>query len=160
MRARLDNIVEKKLLVLVGDANGADRAVQQYLKGKGHDRVVVFCTNGECRNNLGGWPVHNVPFAHKRRDFAFYSAKDRCMTEEATVGFMIWDGESRGTEANIVRLLEAGKKVVVYSQLLKGIATLHALPDWEALKAKAQKAVDAGADSDSVVQAEARTSIF
>ena len=31
VRSRLDRIVDQKLPVLVGDANGADRSVQQYL---------------------------------------------------------------------------------------------------------------------------------
>ena len=43
VRRRLDNIVEKRLPVLVGDANGADKAVQRYLQSKHYDLVAVFC---------------------------------------------------------------------------------------------------------------------
>lgn len=36
------------------------------------------------------------------------------MTEEADFGFMLWDGESKGTLNNILNLIERGKYVVVY----------------------------------------------
>ena len=38
------------------------------------------------------------------------------MAAEATVGLMLWDGESRGTLLNVVRLAAQGKPVVVYNQ--------------------------------------------
>jgi hypothetical protein len=53
VRKRLDEIIRKQLFVLVGDANGADKAVQNYLHERGYDRVEVFCTGGHCRNNVG-----------------------------------------------------------------------------------------------------------
>ncbi|HET9227171.1 MAG TPA: putative addiction module antidote protein, partial [Thermoanaerobaculia bacterium] len=49
LRRRLDQIIDKKLHVLLGDANGADKAVQAYLKERSYPNVVVFCTGGECR---------------------------------------------------------------------------------------------------------------
>jgi hypothetical protein len=36
------------------------------------------------------------------------------MAQEATVGFMLWDGESRGTLLNVLRLVAQEKPVVVY----------------------------------------------
>jgi predicted Rossmann fold nucleotide-binding protein DprA/Smf involved in DNA uptake len=53
VKRRLDNIIEKGFTVVVGDANGVDKAVQQYLASKHHENVVVFCMAGQCRNNLG-----------------------------------------------------------------------------------------------------------
>ena len=55
VRQRLDRIIEKKIQVLIGDANGADKAVQMYLRSRGYYRVQVFCMDGVCRNNVGGW---------------------------------------------------------------------------------------------------------
>jgi hypothetical protein len=60
VRQELDRIVEKSLKVLVGDANGADKAVQSYLKSKNYDLVEVFCAGRTCRNNVGRWPVRTV----------------------------------------------------------------------------------------------------
>jgi hypothetical protein len=36
------------------------------------------------------------------------------MAKDATCGFMLWDGESKGTLANVVNLLSAHKKVLLY----------------------------------------------
>ena len=36
------------------------------------------------------------------------------MAKDASWGFMLWDGESKGTLANVVNLLNARKKVLLY----------------------------------------------
>jgi len=133
VRRRLDRIVQKGLAVLIGDAHGADKAVQQYLHGNGYERVEVFCTNGTCRNNLGGWTVRSVPASGKRRDFSFYAAKDRAMAEEATVGLMLWDGESVGTLMNVLRLVRRGRTVVVYLAARRGFVDVRGEADWSRL---------------------------
>lgn len=115
VRRRIDNIVDKRLTVIVGDANGVDKAVQQYLSSKNYSNVVVFCMGGGCRNNVGDWPTRTIMAADPaRRDFAYYSTKDRAMAEEADYGLMLWDGRSRGTLTNIIHLVRGGKPVVVY----------------------------------------------
>ncbi|MFQ5913461.1 MAG: hypothetical protein ACE5JS_09785 [Nitrospinota bacterium] len=123
-------MIEKGFPVLVGDANGADKAVQQYLKSRGYDRVEVFCTEGECRNNLGNWTVRVVPASPGKKGFHYYATKDQRMAEEASVGFMIWDGKSIGTLANIFRLVKQHKKVVVYMVPTKEFSTLRDEADW------------------------------
>jgi hypothetical protein len=134
IRNRLDEIIRKQLLVLVGDANGADKAVQRYLSARGYDRVEVFCTEDECRNNLGRWKVNSVSAPHvARRSFEFYSVKDQKMAEESSVGLMLWDGKSRGTLSNAQRLLEQGKKVVVWIASKRKFETLGSLNDWHRL---------------------------
>jgi hypothetical protein len=125
VKRRLDNIVNKRLTVLIGDANGADRAVQHYLASKRYDDVIVFCIAGECRNNVGKWPVRNiVPLEEARRDFAYYAAKDRAMADETDYGLMLWDGKSRGTLTSVVDLMRQGKLVVVYFAPGKSFYTL------------------------------------
>jgi hypothetical protein len=115
VKRRIDNIVDKGFTVIVGDANGVDKAVQRYLNGRNYTHVEVFCMKGDCRNNVGGWPTRAITAADTgRRDFAYYSTKDRAMAEEADYGLMLWDGRSRGTLTNIVHLVREGKPVVVY----------------------------------------------
>jgi hypothetical protein len=63
--------------------------------------------------------------------FGFYSSKDRVMADEATVGFMIWDGKSKGTLMNVVRLLNAGKSAAVYLSALNKFVSLKSRADWE-----------------------------
>jgi hypothetical protein len=115
VQQRLDRIVEKNLPVVIGDANGADKAVQQYLHSKRYPNVEVFCAGSFCRNNVGNWKLRRVPSETRERGFDFYAAKDRLMSHEATIGLMIWDGESLGTLLNVLRLLRQHKKAVVYN---------------------------------------------
>ena len=114
VRDRVDRIIEKGLPVVVGDANGADKAVQAYLHARRYSRVEVFSSTDVPRNNLGGWGVRVVAPPHTRRDFDFYATKDRAMASAASVGLMIWDGHSRGTLMNALRLVAQGKPAVVY----------------------------------------------
>jgi hypothetical protein len=130
----MDNIIEKGLIVLVGDANGVDKAVQSYFSKKQYSNVQVFCMEGTCRNNIGNWPTHAVSAANpSRRDFAYYSTKDRVMTDEANYGLMLWDGESRGTLTSIVDLVGGGKPVVVYFSPTKVFHSLRNSSDLDVL---------------------------
>lgn len=115
VRQRLDNITSQGFAVLVGDANGADKAVQLYLHSKHYQNVEVFCTEGVCRNNVGNWPLRPVPADTRERNADFYSAKDRVMAQEATHGLMLWDGKSIGTLMNLQRLVSHDKKAVLYT---------------------------------------------
>ena len=112
-RTRIDNIVERGLAVLVGDANGADRAVQKYLVEAQYDKVTVYCSGETSRNNVGQWETRTVNAGQRERNFQFYAAKDREMARHAKFGLMIWDGKSPGTVLNILRLVQASKKSVL-----------------------------------------------
>jgi len=110
---RLDGILAKNLPIVIGDAQGADKSVQQYLYSRGYRDVEVFCSGTRCRNNVGNWPTRQVAVNSSRRDFDFYATKDLRMSEEASFGLMIWDGESAGTLMNVLRLAKQNKKVVI-----------------------------------------------
>lgn len=130
MKHRIDNIVDRGFTVILGDANGADKAVQQYLNERGYRSVIVFCTEGSCRNNVGDWSTRAVPAANPtRKDFAYYRAKDQAMVKEADYGLMLWDGQSRGTLANIVGLVQRRRPLVVYVAPLKSFYTLRQADD-------------------------------
>lgn len=114
IRERADNIVAKGFKILIGDANGADKAMQKYLAEKGYKNVMVFCMSGTCRNNLGNWQTKTVSPNRDKKDFMYFAAKDKEMSEQADYGFMLWDGESKGTLNNIINLLQDNKSVLVY----------------------------------------------
>ena len=101
VRKRIDNIIEKEFPILIGDANGADKAVQQYLHSNHYKNVEVFCSDGICRNNIGDWEIRSISVGTRKRNVQFYSAKDRIMAQEATFGLMLWDGKSIGTLLNV-----------------------------------------------------------
>lgn len=141
VRKRLDTIVANGLPVLVGDANGADKAIQLYLHSKSYENVEVFCTDGSCRNNVGGWAVRRVPAATSQRNAEFYSAKDRAMAQEATVGLMVWDGKSVGTLMNVQRLLNLHKKAVVYAVPEREFMEFRTLEQWDAFVSSRSQAL-------------------
>jgi hypothetical protein len=111
--SKLDELIGRQCLIFVGDASGADKAVQQHFARRGYEHVLVYCMD-ECRNNVGNWPTKNITSPSSRRDFAYYVAKDRAMARDAKCGIMLWDGKSKGTLNNIQQLIASGKKTLVY----------------------------------------------
>ena len=110
---RLAALLEGAPAVLIGDAAGADAALQHVLHARGYRRVEIFCSDGLCRHNLGNWPVRAVPTGRRTRDAQFYAVKDRAMAEAATDGLMVWDGRSPGTIGNARRLVAQDKPVMI-----------------------------------------------
>lgn len=129
IRERADNIIANGYVVLIGDANGADRAMQEYLAEKTYRHVLVFCAGSTCRNNVGGWETRFVPSGRAQRDFQHYVTRDKKMLEEADYGFMVWDGKSKGTLNQIVNLIEADKSVLLYFSPEKRFLTLKSRND-------------------------------
>jgi hypothetical protein len=113
IRERLDDLVTRGCTIFIGDANGADKAVQVYLAERHYTKVVVFCVD-ECRNNIGSWPTRKIAAPNNRRDFSYYAAKDIVMSQEAQCGVMLWDAKSKGTLQNMLNLVGAGKRTLVY----------------------------------------------
>jgi hypothetical protein len=107
-------MVDHGLTILVGDANGADRALQAHFAERGYSDVIVYCSNNVCRNNLGNWSVRCVETDARPGSRSFYEAKDLAMARDAEYGLMIWDGHSSGTLNNILILTEQRKIVSVY----------------------------------------------
>jgi len=139
IRDRIDDVViHRGHTVIVGDANGADKAVQQYLAERRYPHVVVFCVEN-CRNNVGAWPTRNVEPPTGSAGFAYYSAKDLVMSEEAKCGLMLWDGKSKGTLQNMLKLIGAGKRALVYFAPTKDFHALGNEADLQALLARCRK---------------------
>lgn len=114
VKEHTDNIIANGYLILLGDANGADKSMQKYLAEKNYRNVLVFCMGDTCRNNIGKWKTRNVHSSRNKKDFNYYITKDILMSDEADYGFMLWDGKSKGTLNNILNLCERNKKVLVY----------------------------------------------
>ena len=111
---KLEHIINEHLTVLVGDASGADKAVQTFLNDAGYRSVVVYCMDGKCRHNVGNWEEYSVDSEGKIKNFQYFAMKDRKMSEDADYGLMLWDGKSKGTLNNVLNVLEAQKKSRVY----------------------------------------------
>jgi hypothetical protein len=139
---RLDTIIAKGFQILVGDANGADKAVQRYLADRSYPNVLVHCVKDHCRNNVGNWRTREVAAPRGAKGFDYYSLKDRAMAETAKYGLMLWDGNSKGTVNNVVNLSRDHKPVAVYVAPTREFRTIKSFDDLKGLLAQG--------DSDSV----------
>ena len=127
---QIDNVLNEGCTVLIGDANGVDKAVQSYLSAKQYPEVVVFCVEGKWRNNVGNWPVKSIEAADvSQEDSDYFSAKDRVMARECEYGFLIWDGRSPGTLTNMIDLMKEAKPIIVYVTRQKRFYTLWTSED-------------------------------
>jgi hypothetical protein len=124
VKERLAKIVESNFDVVVGDADGVDTAIQQYLLEHGAVNAVVYCSGATARNNLGDWPVRNIETKKALGSRAFFTAKDIEMAEVADYGLMIWDAKSTGTLSNVIELLCRKKKSVVFVNKEKEFKTI------------------------------------
>lgn len=126
---RLNNIISSKFNIIVGDANGIDKAIQKYLYEANYQNVMIYAAEGKARNNIGKWEVFKVNVAPNIKGFDYYAAKDLEMAKSADYGFMIWNGKSKGTLNNIINLVDFHKNVLVYFVPEKRFYTIKNLDD-------------------------------
>jgi len=138
IRERLDDLIRRGCSILIGDANGADKAVQQYLADRHYPNVEVFCME-ECRNNVGHWPTRSIEPPNGSKGFSYYAAKDSAMAQEAGCGVMFWDGKSKGTLQNMLKLVGAGKRTLVYFAPSRDFHVLTSEPDLQELLARCDR---------------------
>jgi hypothetical protein len=136
IKTRIDNLINLNFTILLGDANGVDKSVQTYLFSKNYNNIYIFCVNNFCRNNIGGWEVKEIKYKSNNKDYKYYSSKDIEMAKEADYGFMIWDGESKGTLNNIITLIKLSKKVLVYFSSRKSFYEIINFGDLNAIVPK------------------------
>ena len=70
VKERLNNIISSGFQIVVGDAAGADKAVQKYLVDVSYPHVTVFCSGDHPRNNLGLWETNKVATPKHRERFS------------------------------------------------------------------------------------------
>ncbi len=110
------NVVLQNHSILVGDADGADVAVQRFLFDNCAQDVTVYCTGDVPRNNIGNWKLRPVVTYHKPGSRSYFTAKDIEMAAESDHGLMIWDAKSTGTLSNVLELLSRKKNALVFIQ--------------------------------------------
>jgi hypothetical protein len=133
IRQRLDGIMSAAMEVVIGDANGADKAIQDYFHECHYSDVIVYHSGISPRNNIGNWTTKRIEPKSKKKDFFYYTAKDIAMADDADIGFMLWDGVSKGTLNNILNLMERRKKCVVYYSPERRCVTIAAAADLQDL---------------------------
>ena len=133
IRKRLEEIVRREMHVVIGDANGADRAMQVQLAEWRYPHVTVYHVGNAPRNNEGVWPTARIETPRGAKGFDFYAVKDRAMANDADCGLMLWDGSSRGTLANVESLVRSGKPVAVYTSPNRRFANVRSVSDLASL---------------------------
>ncbi|WP_306259178.1 MULTISPECIES: hypothetical protein [unclassified Pararhizobium] len=133
VRSRVQNMIDQNFQIVVGDANGADKALQVFLDQNHYRNVTVFCAGTTCRNNVGDWQTDQVLVDKKLSGRDFYTEKDKKMAAVADYGFVLWDGKSAGSINNVFELLKRGKKVVVYLSPKKEFLTITEPHDVDSL---------------------------
>jgi len=133
VKERLKNIYTKNYTVIVGDASGVDCAVQRFFSNHNYRDVIVYASEGKARNNIGNWDVHSVDVPIRSRGFDYYAVKDMAMANDADYGFMIWNGESKGTLNNIINLLNLDKKSIVYLTTNKEFYSIDGIDELQEL---------------------------
>ena len=113
IRNRLQDIIDHNLRTLIGDANGADKAMQSHLFEQKYTNVLIFCAGDRCRNNIGSWPIESI-HAPNCTGRALHTQRDAAMSARADFGVVLWDGSSKGSLNNIFELLKRNKRSEVY----------------------------------------------
>ena len=136
IRKHLDNLISRRRYIIVGDANGADRAMQSYFAEAGYSDVTVYCAGTCCRNNVGGWATKTIEVKPNIKGREFYEQKDREMARQADSGFVLWDGKSYGSITNVFELLKSDKNVVLYFEPEKEFYDLNTIDDIDLILSK------------------------
>lgn len=117
--ASISNMIDKSVekypdaLFLVGDCRGTDAAIQNYLSKKNYNFNVYYSGNAPRNCSPTATAQININAKGKYgRDF--YTQKDIQMTKDCDICIAIWDGKSKGTEANINRAIAENKTIIVY----------------------------------------------
>ena len=131
---QLKRLMDNGVAFLIGDAYGADNAVQDYLNNNDYSKVTVYASNGNVRNNKGNWKIKAIDVPNNVYGRKFYTQKDIAMTDDCDYGYMIWDGKSEGTLANIYRLLDSNKTCYLYLYNLQELKVLHCHDDLKFIK--------------------------
>jgi hypothetical protein len=144
IRDQLDDLIARQCTIFIGDANGADKMVQEHFAHRGYADVIVYCMD-KCRNNVGSWSTRQSSRPKGPKDFAYYAAKDLAMAQDAHCGVMLWDARSKGTLNNIQQLVSRGKKTLVYFAPERTFYKLTSQSDLERLLARCNSTLVASA---------------
>ena len=114
---KINQYMKQGKTILVGDAPGIDRQVQDYLNDHDYKDVEVYSPGTEVRYNANPeWKTNtvNVPNAEMNSG-EWLAGKDKAMSERADEGLaIVLDNGSKATRNNIERLEDQNKNCDVY----------------------------------------------
>lgn len=118
IQKQLDSHMSKGNRIIVGDAPGIDRQVQDYLNAKNYKNVEVYGPGKQVRYSANSkWKTNPIDDPdHEPGSKEWLAKKDIAMTEAADEGLaIVLDEGAKATRKNVQRLSDSGKSVKVYS---------------------------------------------
>lgn len=118
IRKELRSSMKQKDKIVVGDAPGIDRQVQDYLKKRRYKDVEIYGPGKKVRYIANEkWKTHPIDDPkHEPFSSEWLAKKDRVMTKVADKGLaVILDEGATATRNNVKRLIDQNKQVKVYS---------------------------------------------
>lgn len=109
--------------IVVGDAPGIDRQVQNYLNKKKYSNVEIYGPGKKVRYNANkSWKTHAIDAPeYEEMSGEWLAKKDKAMTDAATEGLaIILDEGAVATRNNVKRLINQNKNVTIYELSKKG----------------------------------------
>lgn len=110
-------IIENKIHILVGDADGIDSLIQNFCVSENYTNLTVYSISAIPRYKASNEFdfKHIFPDEKIKKERARQQEKDKAMTLESEFSFVIWDAKSKGSYANLIRALEKNKKIKIYN---------------------------------------------
>lgn len=118
IQKQLDEHMRKGNRIIVGDAPGIDRQVQDYLNAKKYKNVEIYGPGKQVRYSANSkWKTNPIDDPdHEPGSKEWLAKKDIAMTEAADEGLaIVLDEGAKATRKNVQRLSDSGKGVKVYS---------------------------------------------
>lgn len=118
VRNEIKRSMKNRDRIIVGDAPGIDRQVQDYLKRKKYYDVDVYGPGKEVRYNANKyWKTNPIDAPeYEPMSSQWLAKKDIAMTNAATKGLaVVLDEGAKATRNNVERLKSQGKNVKVYT---------------------------------------------
>jgi len=117
----IKKIIDNKIQILVGDADGIDTLIQNFCLSKNYTNLTVYSISAIPRYKASDEFnfKHIFPDENIKKERARQQEKDKAMTLDSEFTFVIWDGKSKGSYANLLRALENNKKIKVYNNIDK-----------------------------------------
>ncbi len=112
----LNELMARKVTILVGDCYGVDLLVQKYLRGLEYKDVVVYCSSMTPRKGNCLFPtVRSLwELARGKTGEMFFEVKDDAMTKDCDEAVAFWNGVSYGVKCNIERCRKYGKHIRIF----------------------------------------------
>jgi len=105
VRKRIDQAIEQDMPIIVGEASGASRLFQDYLKANGYRNVVVGHAL-RIRYNAGNWPTFQYGKNLKERE--------KNMIQDCDSAIIIWMNQSGVIAENLELLKRLSKPTYLY----------------------------------------------